>query len=288
MNANDFLDEVLASKKYLGDFETEYNRFQYYQNKALQTLKEFHRICEMNNIRYQLAYGSLIGAIRDKGMIPWDHDVDVFVPYEDKGKLVAALKEYLSSDYYAYCPEIVPNCYHTLMRIAPVGFHSDAVHVDVFYIMALPNDSVEQKRLLDGIDRLYHTRAVKKSNIFLDAKRGKKSLIKSIIEKASYIYISQKSAEKEYDRRCSMYRLEETDFCAPATFDADKCVYLTKELWNTEIIDMPIGSFRVTQEYDKILRQYYGDYMLIPDLDLRLREFTIALKKFDYYGKCYD
>lgn len=62
------------------------------QKGLLELLKEFHSFCLQNNIKYSLAYGSLLGAIRHKGFIPWDDDLDVFVDRANYDKLVRALK----------------------------------------------------------------------------------------------------------------------------------------------------------------------------------------------------
>ena len=283
MNQKEFLEEVLTSDICPDDFEMRYARFQKYQEAALNTLREFHRLCENYGIRYQLAYGSLIGAVRDAGQIPWDYDIDVFIPYEDKEKLIFRLKNDLDPNFYAYCPEIDPLCKHTLMRISPVGYDSNAIHVDVFYVMALPDDEEGKKQILNNIAKLYHTRAVKKTNIISASRGSKKRMIKLLLEKIKYLFVSQKWAEEEYDRRCSMYKLEETECCAPATYDADKCVYYTKKLWDTEIVDLPIGSFRITKDYDQTLRQYYGNYMHILPLDVRLKEMLNSLERIDYY-----
>lgn len=61
-------------------------------------LKIFHSFCVQNNIKYFLAYGTLLGAIRYKGFIPWDDDVDVLVPREDYNKLLS-----LFQDSEQYC-----------------------------------------------------------------------------------------------------------------------------------------------------------------------------------------
>lgn len=57
------------------------------QQELLTLLKEFHACCVANNVKYSLAYGSLLGAIRHKGFIPWDDDVDVIVTRNEFKKL---------------------------------------------------------------------------------------------------------------------------------------------------------------------------------------------------------
>lgn len=63
MAPEEFVKEVNSSEVMPHDFENMYKEFQGYQKNALETLKEFHRICEGNGSSYQLAYGSLLGAM---------------------------------------------------------------------------------------------------------------------------------------------------------------------------------------------------------------------------------
>ena len=55
----------------------------------LNLLLDFDKYCKQNNLRYYLCYGTLIGAVRHKGFIPWDDDIDVIMPREDYEKLMA-------------------------------------------------------------------------------------------------------------------------------------------------------------------------------------------------------
>ena len=124
MNSQEFLKEVLNSEICPSNFEIIYKSFLKYQKAAIDTLNEFHRVCEENKIQYQLAYGSLLGAIRDNGQIPWDYDVDVFVPFEEKDRLITSLKRDLDDKYYFYCPEVDSKCRHFVMRLAPKKYRT--------------------------------------------------------------------------------------------------------------------------------------------------------------------
>lgn len=63
------------------------------QQAELEVMKELHAFCVKHGLRYILAYGTLLGAIRHKGFIPWDNDMDVIMPREDVKKLVEINKK---------------------------------------------------------------------------------------------------------------------------------------------------------------------------------------------------
>lgn len=69
------------------DIENQYGTLEI-QKSLLALLRSFHNFCQENNVKYSLVYGSLLGAIRHQGFIPWDDDVDVIVYRDEFQKIV--------------------------------------------------------------------------------------------------------------------------------------------------------------------------------------------------------
>ena len=73
------------------------------QSKLVKIMEYFHNVCELNNIRYYVLGGTCLGAVRHKGFIPWDDDIDVGLPRKDYDRLIEIMK---SSDNVKYLLEI--------------------------------------------------------------------------------------------------------------------------------------------------------------------------------------
>lgn len=74
------------------------------QEQDLIILKEFQRICDANNLKYFVVAGSMLGAVRHKGFIPWDDDIDVAMPRKDYDRFLEIAPSLLSNDYYLESP----------------------------------------------------------------------------------------------------------------------------------------------------------------------------------------
>ena len=69
------------------------------KNLLTDILVDFDRVCRKNDIKYSIAYGTLLGAVRHKGFIPWDDDVDVLVTREEYERLRKILNEQLENEH---------------------------------------------------------------------------------------------------------------------------------------------------------------------------------------------
>lgn len=279
MTSEEFLKEVLSSPLCPDNFEEIYKEFRKYQKITMDTLIEFHRVCEKSNIEYELAYGSLLGAIRDNGQLPWDYDIDVFVAFKDKERLIETLKKELDDKYYFYCPEVNQKCRHVIMRLAPKGYRSEALHVDVFYYVGTPNSVEERKLHIEQIKRTAHTRYCKLVNCKEEAGGNVKKYIRLMLDKMKYSMKKIEDLKNEYEKLCQMYPIDKSDYLVSADVFADWYEFPRILFEETELFHTVDGTFRIPKQYAELLTLVYKDYMNIPDLDTRIRE---VMTHFNY------
>ncbi len=82
------------------DINPEGAPFRESQKHSLDVLIEFDRICRANNLQYWLSYGTLLGAIRHGGFIPWDDDIDVSMPTQDYNRFIEIGTSQLKQGYF--------------------------------------------------------------------------------------------------------------------------------------------------------------------------------------------
>ena len=110
----------------------------------LQILNEFVRICQVNSLRYCLYAGTCLGAVRHKGYIPWDDDIDVVMPRADYDKFIQITTKEDNSDFFldyyttnhSYGHNFAKFCKKHTLFIEPNGIRQ-AIYIDVF-----PQDKV--------------------------------------------------------------------------------------------------------------------------------------------------
>lgn len=274
MNSYEFKQEVLDSKICPQGFNEIYEEFNKYQKMAADALIEFHRVCEINNIPYQLAFGSLLGAIRDGGQIPWDYDVDVFIYYNDRTRLIEALEHDLSKDFYLDCYENNPRCQWFFMRVAPRGYDSELLHVDIYQLFGTPENEIESQSFLNIRNNLTALNRIKRCSLRDQelVQGGVKKQLGMLRAKIKNIGRSKAEIIRDIENLQSKYSLSDSVYCSSICSVYKQLRFPTDYIAETEIIETSIGKLRVSTKAEMLLQTIYGDYHKIYPLENRLYE----------------
>lgn len=248
------------------------------QSISLEILDTIANICEHLNLRYYLFYGTLIGAIRHKGYIPWDDDLDIMMPRKDHDILMDYLKEHISeyehlevfnhennSKYPYMITRISDNRYRIIMDNEEE--YGMGVFIDIYPFDGLGNTKEEALKYALKGDRLSSIcyQATRKRFAIETTTSTFRKFIKFPVFLIAKLYGKDRLQDKlEKLARVKPYDESEYVGCVVWLSGGEKDIFLRK--WFDEYLVVPFGDkkYRVPKEYDTILRKIYGDYMKLP------------------------
>ncbi len=231
----------------------------------LNILQEVADFCEKNNITYFLAYGTLIGAIRHHGYIPWDDDIDIAMPRPDYDKFITSF--YCSHLYYNVIELSIDKTYglpfakvfdnRTDVNETQYKKENFGVYIDIFPIDGIIGSSQIQRVLL--LRKILHT---KKANY------SQRKLSKKIINTLGKIILFPFSAHDIVKRIDNIARKHPFGLTEKAALIVDS--YGPRDIVDTSVFTHTLlhefegHQFRIPIGYDIWLRSIYGDYMQYP------------------------
>lgn len=243
----------------------------------LNILINVAEFCEKNNIKYSLAYGTLIGAIRHKGFIPWDDDIDIIMMRDEYERFVASYND----EYYKLIPgKNLANHYHVVIsdnstqlvfqkHTANDFFYKGGVWVDVFPIDKVPDNPSVYKTLRKKIHLMAGLE---------QAGQYKKNLLRTLPyyclkpfsgffgRKAINLISSNRNLHTSSVANLSLFYLNYPSFPA---------VYMD------EFVDVEFEGvlFKAMKSYDEFLKGIYGDYMQLPPMAERIPRHAYSVYK---------
>ena len=251
---------------------------------ALSILIDFDTLCRKNNIKYSLAYGTLIGAIRHKGYIPWDDDIDVIMVREEYEKFLKVKNE-LNKEHTFISIETNPLYSASLAKIynnttvLTETMHRDlcdiGVYIDVFVFDFVPESKFQRKCLY--YQALFCRKIWAFSTYYPKTKLRLEKMLRERAAKwqlgrKANLWLNKKLKKQDNSKLvCAMLFVYTWDW---ETFEADEFDKLIE-------IQFENHSFLCFEHYDMFLTRWYGDYMKLPPENERVvgHSYNVYYKK---------
>lgn len=258
-------------------------RFQGLLREMMAVLDQY---CRDNNLRYSLCAGSLLGAVRHNGIIPWDDDIDIMMPRPDYNKLLKLATTNFPPGYAIIHAGNTPHYYLPLAKMTnlntcmiemrqniecPVG-----VNIDIFPVDVIPEDEEKKNIIYQSFLRNYERASVTAAfthfqSPFHDGKFRIRTLLHYF---RNHIYRCIYNSKKEFARMDCMISEEDWD-------NGTKCrIYSSYQYHNRvfdkkifeEYVDINFDGIKVLciKHYDNYLTLIFKDYMKLPPIEKRV------------------
>lgn len=247
----------------------------------LDLLSEFDRVCNKYGLKYQASWGTLLGAVRHKGFIPWDDDLDVQMFRDDYNKLCAIAPNEFKHPYFFQSRKTDPltGFFCCKLRnsettaIAPWEKHSvmnynKGIFIDIFPVDIVPDNEDERNSFFRRVEnkRTSVINVGRKMGIFSQTPNFFRQMLKRLIHQILSSYRNKHIVDllREYDeleRLCSSYNGIDSKFVSMPMFrNSHSKVFFFEDYKESTLMDFEFLKIPVAQNYDHALQQLYGDY----------------------------
>lgn len=257
------------------------------QKIQLEMAVEVKRICDENNIKYFIIAGTLLGAVRHKGFIPWDDDLDIGMFREDYDKFIQCAEKKLSSQYFLQTWDTDSGFGLPIAKVRKNGTRfveknsaktsgHKGIYIDIFPFDNVPTSKIAQK--IHDINTYVLKRLILCKvgyELWLDGGKLKKAVYKVInsIAKNTSLDKNKKRLEKQM-KKYNNYKTEYVVAFGGAYGYSRESI---KREWveNLTTIKFEDEEFMCPKDYDSYLTYFYGDYMIPPPKDERFNRHGI-------------
>ena len=240
----------------------------------LDLLLEFDKLCKEHNLTYFLMHGTLLGAVRHGGFIPWDDDIDVVMPRKDYNKFLS-LCDKLQEPYFLQTPitdkesgfsiakfkNSNTTCVNELFKYQDMNF---GIHIDILPLDNFVDEGAQERyQLINSLNidastymRMKHPNLDEKNRLRVENYSGKtpKEIFRQVEEIASQF--EDINTEKVTVAPLTLYPLKNSVF--------KREDFSEKIMWKFEEFEFPIPI-----GYKRLLTVMYGDYEILPSKEER-------------------
>lgn len=249
---------------------------------CLDLLIKFDSICRKYNLKYFVAFGSLLGIIRHKGFIPWDNDIDVCMLREDYNKLIKLKSEFKApyflqtpgndKDYYLSFSKIRNSNTTAISNTLRYAEFNQGIFLDIFPLdNCLPEFSDENYKLIDDLN-LENGANMRRTNPYPN--------IRDIERCKKYPKSNPLDVTKKIEKISTLYNHISTEnvICAVVTrYKAYRMTFLRRDIEELKEYSLYNHKIFIPTNFDRILRTTYGNYMELPSISERSTHSDLIL-----------
>lgn len=263
-------------------------RIQKVQSVALELLKEVDKVCSQEDITFFLRGGSVMGAVKYHGFVPWDDDTDIAVPRQDYQKFIDAFPRSWSNKYqlatyqrgdqiHAYFPRFLLTEAYRKELCLPKNNHLGFTILDVLPIDTVPSGVIQRNFFISKVYFYRFLGALHTASIHdtVSQHHGLKKLLINLFNKLNVQKLySQEWTFEKLDRLYTSTQNRYDKYSGTITGSS-----LRKELFHSSVwgqgctLQFEDSKFRVPEKYDLYLRQIYGENYLSEEPNIKKSHF---------------
>ena len=246
---------------------------QHLKDVELLIFKDFKKICEENDLKYYLWFGTEIGAVRHQGFIPWDDDIDIAMFREDYEKFLKIMEEKSCEKYTVLDSRYNEDYFFQFGRLSLNGTHwvefwdkyvsfDLGMHVDLFILDKLPNNKIKRwfyMRICLILCKCYAILAIK----FDEGSKVVQLIVNTLHPIFNAIGLTPKFFQKKLPKLLRRYENTDSKYFADLTLNT-LSVFGFSDLEPSKEVQFEDVYARIPNNQDATLGQVYGDYMTLP------------------------
>ena len=253
------------------------------QECGLEILKEVDKVCKKNNINYYLAYGTFLGAVRHKGFIPWDDDIDIYMLYDDIEKFKKCCEKELPEKFLVQDFDNDPGMGRIFIKVRNINTymsenngvkvtHNEGVWIDIFPLLKTGKNEKVIKNQIKSLFKLQHL-VSERINIKKTVYRSKLSKMYRIIRECFYYRpLSRyyyKNVGQLQDKNARSYIIMSVRFYGEYSEEKYKSILRTHKIDDRFVNENNNYYFEGCEfpgfaDYDSYLKINYGENYMTP------------------------